>query len=298
MSAPTPVFARFCTRCGRERLPAARFCVGCGFEFADHAVTAERLPVSSEPMPVSSEPMPELPYPIRFRMPSPSARPRETNRTRLLVAFPFHVGPLLVLTVAIVLAVFSPHPEVSTWMGLAVLVLALPLLVVWLVAMVLSLVVAVPAWLAALLLGRVPARLFRFQAGMLHYFTRTSAYLCMAGGRWPPFPWQGAGDHPMVEIDPLAPRSRVKTLLVLPLSVPAVITAACFGVVVWMLGVGAWVAVAVTGRLPTTIQEMLDLSIGFQCRTLGYLPLLLTDVYPWYESGPFMLPSRRASTSS
>jgi hypothetical protein len=238
--------------------------------------------------------MPERPYPIRFRVPSSPPQPGATNRTRLILAFPFHVGPIAVVIVALVVAAYSSHTRVAGWLGLALLVLALPVLVVWLFAMVLSLVAAVPAWLAALLLGRVPAPLYRFQAAMLRYFTRTSAYLCMAGGRWPPFPWQGADAYPAVEIDPPAPRSRLKTLLVLPLSVPAVITAVFFGVVVWMLGVGAWIAVAVTGRLPGTIQEMLDLSIGFQCRTLGYFPLLLTDVYPWYESGPLMLASRRA----
>jgi hypothetical protein len=275
-------------RCGRERLPAARFCIGCGLEFAD----------SAAPLEVAHELTPESAYPIRYRVPASPPRSRATNWTRLILAFPFHVGQLAVVIVALVVSAYSPDQHVVAWLGLALLVLALPVLLVWLPAMVLSLVAAVPTWLAALLLGRVPVALYRFQAAMLRYFTRTSAYLCMAGGRWPPVPWQGADAYPPVEIDPPAPRSRLKTLLVLPLSVPAVITALFFGVVVWMLGVGAWIAVAVTGRLPITIQEMLDLSIGFQCRTLGYFPLLLTDKYPWYESGPLMLPSRRADAAS
>ncbi|MDX6549332.1 MAG: hypothetical protein QOJ31_16 [Gaiellales bacterium] len=286
MIAPQSGNARFCIRCGRERLPAARFCVGCGFEFSDPGIPAP-------PLQVATEPGPERPYPIRFRVPS-SPPSRGTNRTRLILAFPFHVGPLAVVIVALVVAANSWHTRVAAWLGLVVLILCVPVLVLWLLAMALSLVVSVPAWLAALMLGRVPAPLHRFQAAMLRYVTRTSAYLCMAGGRWPPFPWQGADASPRVEIDPPAPRSRLKTLFVLPLALPAVITAVFFGVVVWMLGVGAWIAVAVTGRLPSTIAEMLDLSIGFQCRTLGYFPLLLTDVYPWYESGPLMLPARRA----
>jgi hypothetical protein len=277
-------------RCGRERLPGARFCVACGFEFADQGI-----PMA--PLVLATEPGPERPYPIRFRVPPSLRQPAGTRWTRLILAFPFHIGPLALLILAIVLAAFSPHPKLLAWLGVALLVLSLPVAVVWLVTMVVSLVVSVPAWLATLMLGRLPAPLHRFQAAMLRYFTRTSAYLCMAGGRWPPFPWQGAGAYPPVEIDPPSPRSRLKTLLVLPLSVPAVITAFFFGVVGWMLGVGAWLGVAVTGRVPTTIQEMLDLSIGFQCRTLGYFPLLLTDVYPWYESGPLMLPARRPKAS-
>jgi hypothetical protein len=68
-----------------------------------------------------------------------------------------------------------------------------------------------------------------------------------------------------------------------------------FGVVTWMLAVGAWVAIALSGRLPRTIHDMQQLAIGFQCRTLAHVPLLLTGVYPWYESGPLVLPVRRSS---
>lgn len=264
--------------------------MGCGFEFSDPGIPAP-------PLQVATEPVPEHPYPIRFQVPSSPPPSRATNWTRLIVAFPFHVGPLAVVIVALVVAADSWHTRVAAWLGLVLLILSLPVVVPWLLAMALSLVVAVPTWLAALLLGRVPAPLHRFQAAVLRYVTRTSAYLCMSGGRWPPFPWQGADAYPRVEIDPPAPRSRLRTLFVLPLAVPAMITAVFFGVVVWMLGVGAWISVAATGRLPSTIQEMLDLSIGFQCRTLGYFPLLLTDVYPWYESGPLMLASRRADDS-
>ena len=70
-----------------------------------------------------------------------------------------------------------------------------------------------------------------------------------------------------------------------------------FGVVAWMLAIGAWFGILAGGRMPRSIHEMLQLSIGFQCRALGHLPLLLTDQYPWYESGPLMLPSRRADAS-
>ena len=38
-----------------------------------------------------------------------------------------------------------------------------------------------------------------------------------------------------------------------------------------------------------TIHDMQGLAYAFQCHTLAYVPLLLTDAYPWYETGPLAL---------
>jgi hypothetical protein len=83
--------------------------------------------------------------------------------------------------------------------------------------------------------------------------------------------------------------SRLRTLLLLPLSLPAVVTAFFFGMVAWLLAIGAWWAILFTGRMPRTIHEMQGLTYAFQCHTLAYVPLLLTDAYPWYETGPLAL---------
>jgi hypothetical protein len=85
----------------------------------------------------------------------------------------------------------------------------------------------------------------------------------------------------------------LRTLLIVPISLPAVMTSFLFGVVTWMLSVGAWAAILVTGRLPRTIHDMQMLAIRFQCRTLAFVPLLLMRDYPWYERGPVLLPGRR-----
>jgi hypothetical protein len=85
----------------------------------------------------------------------------------------------------------------------------------------------------------------------------------------------------------------LRTLVAAPLAIPAVVTAVLFGVVSLMLAIGAWCAILATGRLPRTIYDMQELALGFQCRTLGHVPMLLTLVYPWYESGPLLPRSRR-----
>jgi hypothetical protein len=282
----SPPIARFCVRCGRVREQNARFCVRCGNRFED-----QLTPPRSAALVVATEQAPGQPYPILCPLlPEPPQTPA-TIVLRLMLSFPILIGPPLLMLISLLVGV-------PGWLAWTMLIAALPLLVGWALMMLLSLVVAVPAWLSALALGRLPAPIHRFQAVTLRYVTRTAAYLSLAGGRWPPFPWQGAGGYPQIAVARPAPRSRLKTLLVLPLALPAVITAVLFGVVTWMLGVGAWFALLVSGRLPATIREMLELAIGFQCRTLGYFPLLLTDVYPWYESGPLMLASRRAASTT
>jgi hypothetical protein len=249
MIAAQSAYARFCIRCGRERLPAARFCVGCGFQFTDAAA----------PLQVAQELSPASPYPVRYGSVYNARHSRPEAAFRL--------------------------------------VFAVPHLLVWAVFAAASLALAPICWLSVLAAGRLPAPLHRFQSAALAYTTRLAAYLCLVTDRWPSFPWQPPAGQPVqVDVDPPQRFSRLVALVVLPRALPAVITALMWGVVAWMLAVGAWFAILFTGRLPRTIHEMLELALGFQCRTLGHFPLLLTDAYPWYESGPLMLASRRAET--
>jgi hypothetical protein len=241
--------ARYCSQCGRERLPGARFCVGCGIELAG-------LDIS--PPPESVELLPARPYPVACRLS------------------------------------YQPLPSRPSSIGR--LVLALPHVLLWALLVALSLLTVPAGWCAALVLGRLPGPIHRLHAAELVYVTRTCAYLALAVDRAPPFPWQRRPDHPLsVTVALPAPLSRLRTLVVVPLALPAVVTALMFGVVTWMLAIGAWVAIALSGRLPRSIHDMQQLAIGFQCRTLAHVPLLLTGVYPWYESGPLVLPARRSS---
>ena len=251
VQAPTPT-ARFCTACGRERLPGAAFCTGCGRAFAD----VQTVAVDLGALPEAVDLAPARPYPIAYHAGYQERQDRLASIFRL--------------------------------------VLAVPHILVWLVLMVASLALALLGWVAALAMGRLPDPIRRFQIATLVYVTRVAGYLVLLTDRFPPFPWQTSGAYPVsVAVADPAPLPRLRTLVALPLAVPAIATAILFGVVAVMLAVGAWCAVIVTGRLPRTIYEMQELAIGFQCRTLGHVPLLLTHVYPWYESGPLVLPSRR-----
>jgi hypothetical protein len=244
--------------------PLARFCTVCGREREPGARFCVRCgsafretdPVPEVDLPVAVDEAPAVPYPVAYRTGYTAAQ------SRLAAAF------------RVVLAV--PH--------LLLLALELPV----------SLGLAVLGWALALLIGRLPGPIRRFQAAVLAHLTRTCAYLVLQTGRFPPFAWQPGERHPVrVDVAPAQPLPRLRTLVVVPLAIPAVVTAVMFGVVSLTLAIGAWFAILATGRLPRTIYDMQELAIGFQCRTLGHMPMLLTMVYPWYESGPLLPRSRR-----
>ena len=243
--------------------PPARFCTTCGREREPGARFCVRcgrefpdIDVVVDDLPVAVDEAPAVPYPVAYR--TQYAR----DQSRLTAAFR--------------------------------LVLAVPHVLVWAVEIPISLLLAVVGWAAALVIGRLPAPIHRFQAAVLAHVTRTCAYLVLQTRRFPPFPWQPGLGYPVrVDVAPAEPLPRLRTLVVVPLAIPAVVTAVFFGVVSLTLAIGAWCAVLATGRLPRTIYDMQELALGFQCRTLGHMPMLLTLVYPWYESGPLLPRSRR-----
>ncbi len=244
--------------------PTARFCTVCGREREPGARFCVRCGsefrdadlVPEADLPVVVEEGPAVPYPVAYRTEYTPSQFRPAAAFRLI--------------------------------------LAVPHLLLWALELPVSLVLAALGWVAALAVGRLPVPIRRFQAAVLAHVTRTCAYLTLQTGRFPPFPWQAGERHPVhVDVARAQPLPRLRTLVVVPLAIPAVVTAVMFGVVSFTLAIGAWFAILTTGRLPRTIYDMQELALGFQCRTLGHMPMLLTMVYPWYESGPLLPRSRR-----
>jgi hypothetical protein len=241
---------------------AARYCTRCGLERFPGARFCTRCGASFEqieagaPLPPAVEEAPPIVYPVALELPFQPQASRLRSGLRLPIA--------------------------------------LPHLVLWLLLVVLSLVTTPLAWVAALVTGHQPRRFRRLHAAMLRYATRTAAYVALATGSAPAWPWRD-GAHPLAIAVPDDVRlSRLRTLLIVPLSIPAVLTALLFGVVTVMLAIGAWVAILATGRLPRTIHDMQRVALGFQCRTLAYVPLLLMAKYPWYEREGVLVPVRRS----
>jgi hypothetical protein len=198
---------------------------------------------TSDPRAVPLLPMPE--HPVRLRDEG------ERRRNRLLVFFRL---PLAI-----------PH---LVW------------LTIWAIA---AFVMAVLAWLLALVLGRVPDWLHRFLAAFVRYSTHVISFLYVLGGPYPGFVGR-AGSYPVeLEVDPPAPQSRLKTFFRFFLAFPAFLAGGAFSTVMTLAGIGAWWAALFTGRIPEGLKGLLAWTVRYQAQLYGYL-LLLTDRYPY--TGP------------
>jgi hypothetical protein len=198
---------------------------------------------TSHPHAVPLLPMPEHPVHLRDE--------GERGRNRLLVFFRL---PLAI-----------PH---FVWLTLWAIV---------------AFVLAILAWLLALIMGRVPDWLHRFLAAFVRYSTHVISFLYVLGGPYPGFVGR-AGSYPVdLEIDPPASQSRLKTFFRFFLAFPAFLAGGAFSTVTTLAGIGAWWAALFTGRIPEGLKGLLAWTIRYQAQLYGYL-FLLTDRYPY--TGP------------
>jgi Domain of unknown function (DUF4389) len=219
------------------------YCVGYATQTFGYLFLLTDRYPTSDPHAVPLSPMPDHPVSLRDE--------GELRRNRLLVLFRL---PLVV-----------PH---FVWLTLWSLV---------------AFVLAVVAWVVALVSGRVPEWLHRFLAALVRYSTHVLSFLYVLGGPYPGFVGR-AGSYPVdLEIDPRQPQSRLKTGFRVILAVPAFLASGGFSTVMLVAGVGAWWAALFTGRIPEGLRRLLAWAVRYQAQVSGYM-LLLTDRYPY--TGP------------
>jgi hypothetical protein len=189
------------------------------------------------------------------------------------------------------------------------LLLAIPHLVwvtLWGIA---AFLVAIVNWFATLALGRSPGPIYRFLCGYVRYYAHVSAYVLLAANPFPGFLGE-PGRYPVdVEIAPLAPQKRLKTLFRIVLAVPALILAGALragggfafshgrnryggavagsNVSFGLLGIVAvlvWFSALARGRTPRGLQNTLAWGIGYVAQVSAYA-LVLTDRYPNSDPG-------------
>jgi Domain of unknown function (DUF4389) len=187
------------------------------------------------------------------------------------VAYPVHVR----------IAHREPRSRASTAFRA---VLVVPHLVAVVVLGAVAVAAGVAAWVAVLLTGRYPPALFAFAEGTLRYATRVWCYWMLVTDRFPPFALgaQAGGDAVEVWVDEPAARSRRTAAVRMALAVPAWIILYYLVVFSWMMAFAAWWAILVTGRLPRSMFEVMELPHRYHARVWAYT-WLLTDVYPWFQ---------------
>jgi hypothetical protein len=160
------------------------------------------------------------------------------------------------------------------------LFLALPHFVWWLLWATAVFFVAIVAWIAALVTGRVPDTLHRFLAAFVRYSTHLGAFVYLVGRRFPGFVGSAGSYGIDLEIAARETQSRWKTLFRWVLALPALIVAGALGGVVLLIAFLAWWYALVTARMPEGMRNLGAACLRYSAQTYAYA-LLVTDRYPY-----------------
>lgn len=161
------------------------------------------------------------------------------------------------------------------------LILLIPWLIVGYLYVIVGFFSVLAAWFALLFTARYPEGLYNFNAGILRFLTRVSAYASLQTDQFPPF---GIGPDPTypvrLEIAPRAERqSRLKVFFRIFLFIPAYIVQYVVTYVHSLIAVVSWLTIVFRGYQPAGIHNALTFTNGYIARAEGYLGLL-TDTYP------------------
>jgi hypothetical protein len=202
-------------------------------------VLTDRYP-SSDPLQVALPEL-EVEHPVRLR------HDRELGRSRLTVFFRL----LLVL----------PH---IFW------------LVLWTAAIA---ILAIPAWIAALVLARLPRPLARFFAANVRYSAHVFAFLTLIGRPFPGFLGR-EGSYPVdVRIETAERQNRWTLGFRLLLAIPAVIASGAVDYLLFIVGFLGWFVSLLLGRMPPGLVNAGAYAIRYRTQVYAYA-VLLTGDYP------------------
>jgi len=175
---------------------------------------------------------------------------------------------------------FNPTP--NRWTTFFRLLLAIPWFIVAMFWGLLFLFTHFFAWIAVTILGRYPQWLYDFNAGVVRFSTRVSAWLFLQTDVWPPFSLSDDPSYPIrVNFPPPAERqSRLKAFFRVILALP-VLFIVSYGTsyIIQLVGLIAWLTIVFRGYLPEWLFGTLTHLHSFQARVLGYTAIL-TDDYP------------------
>lgn len=174
------------------------------------------------------------------------------------------------------------NPEPNRWTTFFRPLLAIPWLIVAVFWGLLFAFTHFFAWIAVTIMGRYPRWLYDFNAGVVRFSVRISAWLYLQTDEWPPFGLSDDPSYPIrVNIAPPAERqSRLEAFFRLILALPILIVVA-YGsrVVLAGLAVIAWLTIVFRGYLPEGVNAALTYVNSLDARVLGYVAIL-TDQYP------------------
>ena len=144
----------------------------------------------------------------------------------------------------------------------------------------LVLILTVPAWVIALVIGRLPSPLHRFFTAWIRYTTHVIAFLYVIGGPFPGFTGR-SGSYPVdIAFDRAQPQRRVVTAFRLILAIPALVLSGAYGSAALVAGLLGWWASLFTGRMPEGLRNLGAVSLRYSAQASAYV-FLVTDTYAY-----------------
>jgi hypothetical protein len=167
------------------------------------------------------------------------------------------------------------------WTVLLRILLALPQMFVVGLFGLITWVVVMVGWFAALAIGRLPTWVHNFVADYLLYSVRLNAYVMLLTDAYPPFSKATEYPYPVhLLIAEHGELSRVKVLFRIFLAIPVMVVISLVNSGWWVLALVHWLVVLVRGQYSETMFQSTFAVLRAVTAYVGYL-LLLTDRYPW-----------------
>ena len=185
---------------------------------------------------------------------------------------------------------FDPPEKIARWRIIGNIILAIPQFIVLYALSIVAEVLAIVAWFAGVITGKIPEGILGVIAMTLRYNARVTLYALFLKEEYPPFSFATSfadpGDDPRVKVDftpNLDKRNRLTIFFRLLLAIPQFIVLVILAIVMEIVVVIAWFAVLFIGHWPTGLQNFV---IGFERWSirLSSYTYLLTDEYPPFST--------------
>lgn len=143
----------------------------------------------------------------------------------------------------------------------------------------------IAAWFAVVITGRYPQGLYDFNAGVLRWSGRFSAYAYLQADPFPPF---GLDDEPSYPVrvrfaPPLPQYSRLLAFFRIFLLIIPYVVLNVMSFVLFVAVVAAWFVQVITGKQPRGLHDVLDFCLAYTMKTYAYA-MLLTEKFPPFSN--------------
>lgn len=150
-------------------------------------------------------------------------------------------------------------------------------------------IVVLISWFAALFTGSVPEGLHNWTAGFLRYYVRVGSYGTILADPFPPF--GAGGSYPVdLEIDPPVAQNRLTVFFRIILAIPVWFVMSILQYLLELLAIGNWILGLILGKVPNGMQNLGIFCLRFMARTQAYI-FLVNPRYPAFGDTPGTLPA-------